>query len=107
MLENNSILLAAAKIVPVSISGATAAIVTGYLVSRIQPGFIMLVSMTAFCVGTILLATNPVGRSYWAQLFVSTIVVTWGMVSESTLTLPMVANQSAGHVFPLKCDRTI
>ena len=86
MLENNSILLAAAKISPAAISGATAAIVTGFLVSRIQPGFIMLMSMTGYIVGTILLATNPVGRSYWAQFFVSTLVITWGMVIDSTLS---------------------
>lgn len=88
MLENNTILLAAAKLTPVSISGAIAAIVTGFLISRVQPGFIMLVSMTAFCVGTILLATNPVGRTYWAQLFVSTLVMTWGMVSHKNTLRP-------------------
>ena len=41
----------------------------------------MLVSMTAFCIGQVLLATNDVGESYWAQFFVATLIVTWGMVS--------------------------
>lgn len=83
VLEGNSILLAVAKMVPAAISGAIAAIITGILISKIQPGWIMLVSMTAFCIGQILLATNDVGESYWAQFFVATIIVTWGMVSRA------------------------
>ena len=72
--------LSAAELVPTAFSGACAAITTGVLIGRLQPGWIMLISMTAFCVGTILLATNPPHRTYWAQIFVSTIITTWGMV---------------------------
>jgi len=39
----------------------------------------MLMSMTAFLTGTILIATNPVGRTYWAQMFTGAVVVSWGM----------------------------
>lgn len=81
VLEHSSILLTAAKNSPVAVSGACAAIATGFLISRVQPGWIMLASMTSFAVGTILLATNPVGRSYWAQSFVGAVIVCWGMVS--------------------------
>lgn len=87
LLEGDSILLTAAKNIPAAISGVCAAIVTGFLVSRIQPGFIMLIAMTAFCVGTILLATNPVGRSYWAQILPAALIVTWGMVRLLTTVL--------------------
>lgn len=78
-LEHNSILLTAAKNSPAAISGAFAAIMTGIILSKIQPGFVMLIAMSAFCVGTILLATNPIGRSYWCQFFVSSLVTTFGM----------------------------
>jgi MFS family permease len=77
--RGQSILEAAVQVVPTAISGFIAAIATGFLISRIQPGWVMLISMTAFLVGTILLATMPVEQTYWAQTFVSTIVTCWGM----------------------------
>ena len=79
VLREQSILLSAAQSVPTAISGCIAAIVTGLVIGRVQPGFIMLISMMAFMVGTILLATMPVKQTYWAQTFVSSIVTCWGM----------------------------
>ena len=79
ILREQTILLTAAQTVPTAISGCLAAIVTGLIIGKIQPGFIMLISMTAFLVGTILLATMPVSQTYWAQTFVSSIVTCWGM----------------------------
>lgn len=66
-------------IVPTAISGAIAAITTGFVISKIQPGWVLLIAMTAFCVGNILLATMPVHQTFWAQAFVSLIVTPWGM----------------------------
>ncbi|KAL2417975.1 Low affinity ammonium transporter [Exophiala dermatitidis] len=79
LLRGQTVLLTAAQIVPTAISGAIAAIVTGRLIAIMQPGWIMLASMLAFLVGTILLATMPVKQTYWAQAFVSLIVTCWGM----------------------------
>jgi MFS family permease len=70
-----------AQSAPAAISGLCAAVTTGYLLSRISPGFIMLFAMTAFTVGLILIATEPVNQIYWAQTFVSMIVMPWRMVS--------------------------
>lgn len=39
----------------------------------------MCISMTAFCVGNILLATMPIHQTYWAQTFVSNVITPWGM----------------------------
>jgi MFS family permease len=80
-LRFHSPLLVTARFVPAGISGALAALTGGFFISRVGPGAIMLVSMTAFTVGTILLATMPVGQVYWAQTFVSTVIMPWGMVS--------------------------
>lgn len=66
-------------------SGAIAALVTGYLMSKLQPGWIMIVSMLCFGSGLTLVATNPAGRTYWAQLFLSSIITAWGMVCTSPL----------------------
>lgn len=39
----------------------------------------MTIALTAFTVGTILIATAPVEQTYWAQSLVCTIVIPWGM----------------------------
>ncbi|KAK4943184.1 hypothetical protein LTR10_017208 [Elasticomyces elasticus] len=79
LLRGQSILLSAAMFVPTAISGALAAISTGFLCSMMQPGWVMLISMTGFLVGNTLLATMPVRQAYWAQTFVSLIIAPWGM----------------------------
>lgn len=59
--------------------GLAAALTTAYLLSRIAPSWLMVISLTAFCVGSILLATAPVDQIYWAQTFVAALVTPWGM----------------------------
>jgi MFS family permease len=78
-LDDVSPLLATAHFSPVAISGLCAAITTGLLLHRLGPGVVMCMSMIAFLVGTILIATLPIGQIYWAQLFVAIIVMPWGM----------------------------
>ena len=39
----------------------------------------MLISMLAFLTGNILVATLPINQIYWAQTFVTTLVIPWGM----------------------------
>jgi len=77
--RHQSVLLSAAQVSPTAISGLCAAITTGILIAKIQPGIIMLASMTFFAIGNILLATVPVKQTYWAQIFVTTLVTCWGM----------------------------
>ena len=79
VLRRFSPLLVSAQIVPAGISGLCAAVTTGILLSRLHPSYIMSMAMLAFCVGNILLATMPVGQTYWLQTFFSTIVTPWGM----------------------------
>ena len=70
---------AAAWAAPVAISGALASVTTGFLLGRLRPAWVMTIALTAFTVGTILIATAPVHQSYWAQSFVCTIIIPWGM----------------------------
>ena len=37
------------------------------------------IAMLGFCIGNILIATAPVGQTYWANIFVATVVTPWGM----------------------------
>lgn len=53
--------------------------ITSTVISKIGPGWLMLISMTAFTVGNVLVATMPVEQIYWAQTFVAIIVTPFGM----------------------------
>lgn len=72
-------LLATAQISPLTISGAVAAIMTGFLLSRVKPSIIMAVALSAFLVGNILVGTAPAGQTYWAQIFVCVLIIPFGM----------------------------
>lgn len=72
-------LQAAAWVSPVAISGAMAAITTGFMLGRIRPAWVMTIALTSFTVGTILIVTAPVDQTYWAQSFIGIIIIPWGM----------------------------
>ncbi|KAF1851114.1 uncharacterized protein K460DRAFT_302932 [Cucurbitaria berberidis CBS 394.84] len=78
-LRHTSPLLTMAQLSPVAISGFIAAITTGHVISRIGPGWVMLISMLAFLTGSIIVATMPAHQIYWAQAFVVTLIIPWGM----------------------------
>jgi MFS family permease len=78
-LRGASPLLTMAQLSPVAISGFFAAITTGHIISRIGPGWVMLISMLAFLTGNILVATMPVDQIYWKQAFITMLIIPWGM----------------------------
>jgi len=78
-LRHNSPLLTSAYFVPTTISGFIAALTTGMILHRVPASFVMLLAMLAFMTGTILVATAPISRIYWAQIFVAVVVTPWGM----------------------------
>lgn len=78
-LRHVSPLLGASWFIPLILSGAIASVTTGILLGRLRPAWVMTIALTAFTVGTILIATAPVDQSYWAQAFVCTVVMPWGM----------------------------
>lgn len=78
-LEGNSGLLVTAKWAGASVSGACAAVVTGLLLGRIPASIIMFIAMLAFSAGQALLASMPIGQTYWANAFVIMLVTPWGM----------------------------
>ncbi|KAI5920461.1 major facilitator superfamily domain-containing protein [Camillea tinctor] len=68
-LRDESPLMATAMFVPVAVSGCGAAIFTGAMLHRLGPAVVMLCALVAFTIGLI----------YWAQTFVSVLVMPWGM----------------------------
>ena len=83
VLRHQTPLLSTAYFVPVALSGLCAALTTGRLLSVISPGWVMLISMTAFTAGSVVIATAPVERIYWAGIFISCLIMPWGMVSRN------------------------
>lgn len=79
VIKKDSPLLTLAKWSPTTVSGAIAALTTGFIMAKVRPSVIMLIAMLAFVAGQILLATLPVQQTYWAQAFVIAIVTPWGM----------------------------
>ncbi|KAF2773289.1 MFS general substrate transporter [Teratosphaeria nubilosa] len=79
VLRGTSPLLASAYLTPLVVSGAAAAIVTGWLLAHVKPAWLMVVALSAFTASSLLIATVPPNQIYWAQIFVTTIVAPWGM----------------------------
>ncbi|KAJ5640716.1 Major facilitator superfamily domain general substrate transporter [Penicillium herquei] len=79
VIKGDTPILTLAKWTPSAISGAIAAVTTGFILARLRPSVIMLIAMLAFTGGQVLLATLPVHQTYWAQAFVIGILTPWGM----------------------------
>lgn len=79
ILRGDSPLKATAQMLPVIFSGAFAALMTAYLISRIRPGFLLLGSMCAFATGNIIAAVTPPSLNYWAASFIAMLIMPIGM----------------------------
>ena len=66
-------LLAAVRFIPAIPCGMIAAGVTGLMLTHTPVAFTVLISMTAFFVGELIAATQPVKQSFWAQMFISVV----------------------------------
>ncbi|KAL5370880.1 hypothetical protein PMIN06_012823 [Paraphaeosphaeria minitans] len=79
VLRHASPLLATAWISPVVPSGCIAALVTGLVIHKVGPPPVMMIALSCFTIGTILIMTCPVDQVYWGQFFFCTVVTPWGM----------------------------
>ena len=79
VLRGSSPLLASAYLSPLVISGALAAVATGFLLAHLRPAWLMVIAMSAFLTGNLLIATVPPHQVYWAQFFLTSIIACWGM----------------------------
>lgn len=68
-----------AQFSPAIIAGLIAAGMTGFLLTHTPVSFVMMISMVAFCVGIIIAGTEPPHQVYWAQMFVSILIMPFGM----------------------------
>ncbi|TDZ20712.1 Drug resistance protein [Colletotrichum orbiculare MAFF 240422] len=74
-------LLTCAWFSPVVVTGGLAAVMTGKLLGPlgVRPPVVMTMALAAFTVGVVLTATAPEDQVYWAQIFVSMLVMPFGM----------------------------
>lgn len=79
VIKGDTPLLVTAKFAGATVSGAIAALATGFLLSHVSPSIIMFCSMFAFTAGLSIFATVPLGQTFWAQAFVITLIMPWGM----------------------------
>jgi MFS family permease len=68
-----------AQFIPAPISGLIAAGMTGFLLTHVPVSLVNLLSMIAFFTGCVIAGTMPVHQSYWAQMFISILVMPFGM----------------------------
>ncbi|RAL09420.1 MFS transporter [Aspergillus homomorphus CBS 101889] len=72
-------ILASVEFIPPSVMGIIAAFSTGHLLSRLHPGWIMVMALVAFTLGNVLSAIAPVHQTYWALSFVTLLIIPFGM----------------------------
>lgn len=78
-LRHHSVLSSAAQQIPVAFSGLVASLLVGVLLSKVKVAYIMVAAMACFLTGQILIVTAPVSQTYWAQTFISLLIMPWGM----------------------------
>lgn len=78
-VRNISPLTASAQFAPAVVCGLLAAGMTGFLLTHTPVSFVMMVSMMAFLAGITIAATMPVEQSYWKQMFISIVIMPFGM----------------------------
>lgn len=96
-LRGYSALAACAQNSPIALSGLLAAVATGFLLSHIKVSYVLLIATLFFLTGQILLATVPVGQIYWAQTFVSIIIMPWGMDMSFPSATILLSNSTPKH----------
>jgi MFS family permease len=68
-----------AQFAPAVIAGLVAAGLTGFFLTHTPVSFVMMLSMVAFLAGVIVSTFQPSQQIYWAQTFVSIVIMPFGM----------------------------
>ncbi|KAK0724753.1 major facilitator superfamily-domain-containing protein [Lasiosphaeris hirsuta] len=91
-LRGWSPLLASVSFAHAPVSGLIASLLAGILITRTGPHWIMLVSMCAFFAGSLLLATAPVGQTYWLNTFFGILIMPFGMDMSNPVATILLSN---------------
>lgn len=92
--------MAVAQKVPVAPIGLACAMSVPFVLQRIRVAWVMFAAMLAFLVGTLFLATAPVGQTYWINTFLSIIIMplamNWSYPAGSVIISSAVPQKSQG-----------
>ncbi|KAK8220169.1 hypothetical protein M8818_000585 [Zalaria obscura] len=78
-LRGQTPLSVSAEYTPALICGLLAAGATGFMLTHTPVAFTMMIAMLAFFIGHVIAGTMPVNQSYWAQMFISILIMPFGM----------------------------
>lgn len=92
LLRHETPLLGTAHFSPVAALGMVAGVVTGILMSKIRPAYILTIALLCFTTCAILIATAPVDQLYWYQTFWSLCVGPFGMDMSFPAATVMMSN---------------
>ncbi|CAF1210712.1 unnamed protein product [Rotaria sordida] len=79
VIRGASPLLTTAMMSPVIISGLVATISVSQLYDRLPAHFLLMEAMIFFCLINTLIATASADQTYWAQIFISTLIAPFAM----------------------------
>lgn len=85
-------LVASAAVVPMAVESLAVAFLLAYLTPGIEVYWAFLVSFIGFTSASILVATAPLDQTYWANIFVSTLLLPLGIVMAGPLATILLRN---------------
>lgn len=94
-VRGHSALSACALNVPIALTGLAATLTTGFLLSHIKSSPVLLITTLCLLFGQILIATSPVGQTYWAQTFVSILFMPEGMKKSFPFGIVLLSSATA------------
>ncbi|KAF2252230.1 multidrug-resistance type transporter [Trematosphaeria pertusa] len=78
-IRNETPLTVSAHYAPAVIAGLLAGAFTGFMLTHTPVSFVMMASMIAFLAGILIATSQPAQQIYWAQTFVSIVIMPFGM----------------------------
>ncbi|KAL1901167.1 multidrug-resistance type transporter aminotriazole resistance [Ceratocystis pirilliformis] len=99
-IRHISPLMSAVWLIPLMPMGIVAAMITGWFLGPlgVPASVVMMISLMAFLIGTLLTVTMPVEQTYWGQAFISVMIIPFGMdMSFPAATLIMSNSVSRKH----------
>ncbi|CAF2975762.1 unnamed protein product [Rotaria socialis] len=97
IIHHASPLLTTAMLTPLVVFGIIATIVVSQLYGRTPAHYLLMASMIFFCAGNILIATAPANQTYWAQVFVATMLTPFGMDISFPAASLVISNKMPMH----------
>ncbi|KAK0648820.1 major facilitator superfamily domain-containing protein [Cercophora newfieldiana] len=92
------------SLAPAPVTGLTASLLAGWLMGKVGAHWVMLISMGAFFVGSLLMATAPVRQMYWGNTFWAILIMPFVSASVfSTLSSHERMAKGAERGWYLKC----